>query len=226
MQRRQNRGRLSQILFQRSRDGQRANPSIASRCGLVFPLFLVAGVLVLLLTTTRRKAVSLEAATVGGEQAATVSADPPGTVDGSKNPELIPDEVAYRLFFLAVAEPQNASDDHKARARAKLNPTGLDEQDTETLLGALAEFRSQIDPLHTQAVEIRARSPFPHPDSTDWQQLKTLGQQRDKVVRDTVTWVPTRLTPLGRQMLDAYLQEAKRGMKIIPATNENLMPSD
>src|SRR5262245_48959152 len=52
--------------------------------------------------------------------------DPPGTIDGAKNPELIPDEVAYRLVLLAFAERENASEAEQARFRAKIAPAGLD----------------------------------------------------------------------------------------------------
>jgi hypothetical protein len=77
------------------------------------------------------------------QQAVTPVPDPPGTIDGAKNPELIPDEVALRMIVLAVAEPPDATEEQKARAQAKLNPIGLSEEDTIALLALLGEFHSQ-----------------------------------------------------------------------------------
>ena len=34
----------------------------------------------------------------------------PGAIDGSRTPDLIPDAMAYRLFFEAIEEPFAASD--------------------------------------------------------------------------------------------------------------------
>jgi hypothetical protein len=44
------------------------------------------------------------------------SPDPPGTIDGSKNPELIPDHVAYSILFRLLSDRN--TDEEKARVRA------------------------------------------------------------------------------------------------------------
>lgn len=87
--------------------------------------------------------------------------DPPGTIDGSKNPELIPDTVAYRLVLLAIAEPENASDAQKARFRAKIGGAQLGEDDIQMLLGIVGPFQNQMDALTAQANQILARDPLP-----------------------------------------------------------------
>jgi hypothetical protein len=44
----------------------------------------------------------------------------PGAIDGSKTPELIPDSVAFRMFFEAVSEPPLPTPEQVRRQRAKL----------------------------------------------------------------------------------------------------------
>lgn len=149
-------------------------------------------------------------------ETASATPDRPGTIDGSKNPELIPDEVAYGLFFLAVAEPENATDEQNARARAKITGAHLSEEDTLALLGTLAEFQKQINVLDSRAAEVHDRALIPQPGSSEWQQLVELNNQRDQLVANTIAALQSRLTEDGMRRLYGYLQGAKRGMKIFP----------
>src|SRR5579885_1676252 len=68
-------------------------------------------------------------------------------IDGSEHPELIPDSIAYRLFFLLVAEPLDASEKDKARQRAFLEASGLEGDDLESAVNVLAEFEDEHDEL-------------------------------------------------------------------------------
>jgi hypothetical protein len=146
------------------------------------------------------------------------AADPPGTIDGSKNPELIPDDVAYRLVLLAVAEPENASDAQKARFRAKIASAGLKEEDTEAFRVILGALQKQLDALSAQAAQIMARDPLPLPGTPDYQQLVDLSKQRDPVFVEAMSALPARLSADGVAKLQAYVQNAKRGMKYLPET--------
>jgi hypothetical protein len=80
--------------------------------------------------------------------------DPPGTIDGPKNPELIPDDVAYRVLLLAIAEPEDASPEQKARARAKIVRAQLSEDDEVLFLTMATQYKTQIDSLAAQAAQI------------------------------------------------------------------------
>lgn len=142
--------------------------------------------------------------------------DPPGTIDGAKNPELIPDEVALRMIVLAVAEPPDATDEMKERARSKLNPIGLDEDDAIAFLALLSEFQGQAEDLDEQANAILVRAPIPHTASTDYSSLVEIGRQRDQILSNAVAAIPVRLSAQGLERLMAYLPQAKRGMKVMP----------
>jgi len=160
--------------------------------------------------------------TTSTEQVVITTPDPPGTIDGAKNPELIPDEVALRMIVLAVAEPADATEAQKERARAKLNPIGLGEEDAAAFLNLLAEFQSQSGALDKQAAEIFVRAPIPHPASTDYKQLVELGKRKHQLALDAVAALPARLSDDGLLQLSAYLPEAKKGMKITP---DSTMPT-
>jgi hypothetical protein len=142
--------------------------------------------------------------------------DPPGTIDGAKNPELIPDDVAYRLVLLAVAEPEDASDAQKARFRAKIAPAGLNEADTEAFRLILAALQKQLDALNAQANQILARDPMPLAGTPDYQQLVELSKQRQPVFAEAMSALPARLSADGVAKLQAYVQNEKRRMKYLP----------
>jgi len=150
------------------------------------------------------------------EQISAIPPDPPGTIDGARNPELIPDAVALRMIVLAVAEPADATEAQKERARAKLRPIRLSENDATTFIELLAEFRAQADALDEQVSEIYVRAPIPHPASTDHRQLVELANKKNQLVSDTVAAIPARLSEDGLVKLGSYLPEAKKGMKMFP----------
>lgn len=150
------------------------------------------------------------------EQAVAITPDPPGTIDGAKNPELIPDEVALRMIVLAVAEPVDATEQMRERARAKLNPIGLSEDDTAAFLGLLAEYQIQVDALDKQVADIYVRAPFPNAASTDYKQLLELGNQKDQLTNNAVSAIPAKLSQDGFTKLLAFLPQAKKGIKVTP----------
>ena len=149
-------------------------------------------------------------------QVPTPQPDPPGTIDGRKNPELIPDNVAYQLLFLAVAEPWGATDNQKARARNKLAQAILTDGDTDGLLWILSDFKRDMDNIDDQARAIYARSPIPVPGTSDYQALMGLQKSRDQFLANAIAALPARLTPAGVNNLYVFLQKQKHGMKIVP----------
>lgn len=142
--------------------------------------------------------------------------DPPGTINGAVNPELIPDDVAYRLVLEGIAEPQNATDAQKARFRAKMVRAKLGADDEQALFGVLAPFQTQLDGLQAQAAQIQARNMFPDPASTDYQTLLDLSKQREQVFANALSAIPARLTSEGVAKFQAFVESEKKGMKYLP----------
>ena len=178
-------------------------------------LAVLAGVLFMLNSNPRSSLAQTDAPAVE-EQPVAPNPDPPGTIDGAKNPELIPDEVAYRMIVLAVAEPEDATDEAKERAWAKISPIAFSREDGLAFLILLAEFQTQARELDKQVAEVLVRAPIPHPASTDYRQLVDLGKQRNQLLNNTVTAIPARLSEDGLIKLQAFLAQAKKGMKIVP----------
>ena len=184
-------------------------------------VLVLGGALIVLGCVKTRKAHSTPAApqsetnaTAG--QPAPVKPDPPGTIDGARNPELIPDEVALRMIVLSVEEPANATEAQMERLRAKLSPIGLSEEDIIALQILFGEFRTQVDELNRQTDEVRVRAPIPHPASTDYKLLVELGKQRNQCITDTVAALPAKLSLEGYQKLLDYLPTVKKGIKYLP----------
>jgi hypothetical protein len=151
-----------------------------------------------------------------GAQPQTARPDPPGVIDGAENPELIPDDAAYRLVLVAVAEREDATKTEKARFRAKIASTGLNEEDTEALRLILAALQKQLDALNAQAHQILARDSLPLAGTPDYQQLVELNKKRLPVFQEAMSAVPARLSLEGAAKFQAYVQNEKRRMKYLP----------
>ncbi|MDE3178093.1 MAG: hypothetical protein KGM47_00420 [Acidobacteriota bacterium] len=161
--------------------------------------------------------VAIACAAFGGPQAATQQSDAPSmsmgretVIDGAIHPELIPDSTAYRLFFLTIATPLDATAAQQRRERAYLESAGLDGKDLQAAVSVLATFKAQYDKLIKQydgsvtnaneAAATRAVGLF-------------LLSQR-AIVLDTLAQLKARLSPGGMARLEAHVQREKRNMKI------------
>jgi hypothetical protein len=131
-------------------------------------------------------------------------------IDGSKNPELIPDSTAYRLFFVSVAESANPTPEETARHKAHLSRTGLKDSDKASLTNVLKEFKAQYSDLiknYNDAAQV-ALLQGQAPD------YGAFLRQRDALVQSTRDKLKLALTPEGMTGLDAFVQGEKHKMKI------------
>ena len=128
--------------------------------------------------------------------------------------------------FLAFAEPENASEEQKARARGKIGGVGLSAAAADAFLILLSQFQEQMAGIDAQIAQIQVRSPILHPLSTDAQEVLDLYKQREQLFANTIAALPARLSPEGVAQLQAYLQQAKRGMKTIPDTSSQMTPME
>ncbi len=118
---------------------------------------------------------------------------PPGSIDGATNPELIPDVVAFRLFFSAVAETASPSATQMAKQDAKLRPIELSDADKGVLVIALAQFKANL---------VKAQ--------TSHTPLKTY---LDDTAQSTIQSLVSSMSADGFQRLEAYVRAEKRFMK-------------
>lgn len=100
---------------------------------------------------------------------------PPGTIDGSKTPSLIPDATAYRLVFRALAEPPNASLAQVARQKRKLSRIVSSEAEYLGFSAALADFQVKYFALLAQYRPKQSQAPS-----------QSFVATRDGIVSDTL----------------------------------------
>jgi hypothetical protein len=132
------------------------------------------------------------------------------TVEGAVHPELIPDPIAYRLYFLSVSTGPNPSDEDQKRQRLHLNKIGLQDLDREIVVLILKEFRTKHDSLADQLNQTSeaalARNQVP--DTSGFL------RQVDELVQLTRDTVKLRLTPQAMTQFDAFVQSEKKHMRI------------
>jgi hypothetical protein len=127
---------------------------------------------------------------------------------------LIPDTLAYRLYFIAVTSlpttPANLQ-------QAQLKSAGLPPVDIQAATKVLADFRTAYDSLsnsYNQAVQAS--------DTTGVQPDANLfAAQRDTLVANARAALQKALSPSGMQKFDAYVQGEKTRMKTSGATTMN-----
>jgi hypothetical protein len=128
---------------------------------------------------------------------------PAGWVDGSKNPELIPDSAAYRLVFLSLSTPPASSQHSILKQNALVARIGLSVEDQAILKQVLIEFTAQY--TEWQAA---------------WQQpgaaYSQLTSQAEAIVEQAESALAAQLSPDGNTKLGAYVQNAKKRMAVKP----------
>ena len=117
-------------------------------------------------------------------------------IDGSKNPELISDHLAYRHFLEATALPVDASSSEVSRREALLKLAGLSPADRAVYVQALGDFRAELTSIITAARDSNI-SP------KDFQSLKL---QADLVIDNTRSRLMTALSPAARTRLDEHIR--------------------
>lgn len=130
--------------------------------------------------------------------------------DGAAHPELIPDSVAYRLFFATVARGPNPTDEEQKLQRLQLSRIRLEEKDFRELVDVLVGFRVRFDEIvnryNQSAAEGEARN-----QSSD---IGVLLKHLDALVESTRYALKVRLTPEGMSRFDAFVRSEKRQMKM------------
>lgn len=146
-----------------------------------------------------------------------VKPDPPGTVLGAANPELIPDHVAYTLIFRTIATRQG-TEFEKARSRAWAKSAGFDEAVADKLIEAANEFTLKVSVLDLRAKEIKDRT-WPNPGPATMAELTALQEKKEALVNQVAASLTARL---GEQTAGKLRQHVtvhlKSRMKIAPAS--------
>jgi hypothetical protein len=114
--------------------------------------------------------------------------------DGSKNPELIPDALAFDNWFIAVAESPSATSSEAARQSAKLSPLRLSAQDRLAVAASLADFKVQFDAITLQRQQLAATVNAGGQAGTVWASLRA---SEDSLVAATRAELAATLSAAG-----------------------------
>jgi len=135
-------------------------------------------------------------------------------IDGAKNPELIPDDLAMRHFLLSIAESRNPSATDVDRRASHLRAVGLSEADNAGLIRALDGVREEIDAVQAERVSVEKNQVIPDVDKAD--ALEKL-RIREHVATDiAATRVSQFMSAEGWQRLQAYLNDyVKRHIQVL-----------
>jgi len=156
--------------------------------------------------------------------------DPPGTVNGSQNPELVPDRVAYSILFRFLSDRQSEDEKNSMRfyLRQKLGGGDCDATEEEkaatdnvidALLTAATEFSKQVAPLDSEAKSLKDKH-WPNPSSDVMGSLARLQARKDAAVLKLAASLRGRFTGKVKESakLERLIHEnLKRKIKITPS---------
>src|SRR5258708_31352895 len=133
-----------------------------------------------------------------------------GEIDGSKTPELIPDDTAYKLWFIAVAEPENPTAEQRNRALAKIRASGLGDNDIAVVMRVLASFYKEHLAIDAK---LRALSQSAAGDNAG--ALADLDAQVASAVSKAKGSLYSELSLTGQDVFRAHIARIKQKIKIV-----------
>jgi hypothetical protein len=133
-------------------------------------------------------------------------------VDGSKTPDQISDDLAYRHFILAIAEHQNPSKEEFQRREARLRPIGFSKQERDTCVFALAGVREELDAIDAARNQIAPT--FASSDAGVQARLATLKSQEDSIIANARSRLRLSLGD-GQARLDIYVRNRVKRQIVI-----------
>lgn len=134
----------------------------------------------------------------------------PVAADGSKNPELISDALAYRHFIMAVAESDHPSQEGVLKRTAILAPIRLPAADADALVRALAGVKDALNEITEQR-----RSILPQEVAARSADLSNLKVREDDVLHRAAQRLRAALSAGGAEALDRHVREHVKSRIVI-----------
>jgi hypothetical protein len=122
-------------------------------------------------------------------------------IDGEKNPELIPDATAFRLWLVSVSLTPNASEQDRKFQEAHLASLHLTAPDHLALLPILTDFKTQY--LNLIAL-------FNEAAQKGVQDTKLFQAQADDLVQSTRAAIARQLSAVGAANVEGHVQGEKK----------------
>jgi hypothetical protein len=134
----------------------------------------------------------------------------PNILDGSTNPERIPDKAAHRLFYVVVGVAPNATSDEKMRQDAHLRKIGLGDDDRKAVASLLGDFKVQYEAFMNRWNETAQAALARNQRFNPTEFLK----ERDALVQSTRNALSSALTSGGFNLLLLHINAEKSKMRV------------
>jgi len=134
------------------------------------------------------------------------------TIDGAKNPELIPTEIAQEIFLRMASCSEDDPDLYKRKCRLVHRAVGFSPVDSQIIPQHLAGFRDQVSDLDNSIGDLRRETAV---DKVN--QRNTLNSQRQNAIKNKFATLRQKLSPDGKAKLDAYIEHMKSKIKFVPS---------
>lgn len=185
----------------------------------------------------KQEAISESLINNSGQQAI----DKPGTIDGAKNPDLIPDRAAYSVLFRLIADRKTPEEKNRIESYIRIMldmsckscgalkengkiPDGgqtdrtleQEKADIDAIIAVVEEFSQEVALLDNQAKDAKeSRRNEPQAAAL---RLKTLQAQKNALVDKKTISLINRLSSASRGKLKGFVDEKlKQKIKIAPA---------
>lgn len=165
---------------------------------------------------------------VAASLTASSAQDPEEVIDGEKNPDKIPDKVAYTLLLRFLANRKTEAENNSARSYLRMifgcdncpdaSMTAEERQaahaNIEKLLAIAKDFEQRMIPVDKEARNIRGVA-LGNVDSSAKNQLQKLQATKEQLVKQIISDLPTRLGTAGNEKLKSFITDQfKRRVKI------------
>jgi len=127
-------------------------------------------------------------------------------INGSDHPELIPDSVAYRLYFTTVSLPLHPTAEQAQLHEAQLGAIGLSDRGKQVMIEQLAIFKAKFDRLVANYNKLINAGREPN--------FSLFGIRQESLVADTRKALSSALAEEDLGRLNAYVQNEKRHMQV------------
>lgn len=155
--------------------------------------------------------------------------DIPGTIDGAKNPEKIPDHLAYAALFRMISNRHTEAEKNSIRCyvrqmglgRQGICPgcpasVGSGDADIEAFIAAAEEFHQRVSIIDSEAAGIKD-STWPNPSLDVLAHLAQLQQQKEALAAEIAASLPAWLSAEAMQRVVKHINEhVKLRIKLIP----------
>jgi len=130
---------------------------------------------------------------------------PDPKVDGSRNPELIPDVAAYEILFrmLSSSTPEAKKEQRKS---AYLRVSGFNEAEAAAISNAAHEYKRLIEPLDTAADNIK-NVHWPNSSQQAMDQLAQLEAQKEGIINNIATGLKNQLSNYNPSKFSKHLTD-------------------